>query len=552
MNDNNLRNGGDAAAPSMPSGPASTSWLNSTRTASTPANRNATVASFAAPRATQHPMTMSAFQPSTQQQQQLVQQWMRIMHPQTMLPFHSGLGLSSLQAAGMPLLGLGTLGHSGVALPTSTVSDTTAPTQGLVADDAEIVHAVSNDSSVMGVPVNVGNSEKDVSSGRKTDKDGTPPDRKRKRDEYGDDDGGDGSGAASVGDGDRVNVEESSEFFEGQIFSSEEEFDKAMQERMARTNERYSREKSRARRAGADYESILYRCRRSRKRKKKNELRPNQTSLKCDCTAQIRAAKVLSEDKKTRGPAVEVVKVDLTHTNGCKGGKDTIINECMERRSGRKYDEHVLNHLRREVRSGRYKTGDVQSYLVDSGLKDVTRIEATNLRYRLLKDQTIRGWKYDEQHAAEYAKQQDTLYNEDLAAEIEAGGSESLNNLTSLHRGLEQEEEGYDHRTATDSEGRFSGTAWRTGRMGGRLKKSGKAMLFMDDSRSGINTSGFCFWNLVIVDADGKVGVVLGAMTMSASAEAITWVLQCLKEMSGFDISGITVVMSDLGKTGQY
>ncbi|EJK43672.1 hypothetical protein THAOC_37861 [Thalassiosira oceanica] len=71
----------------------------------------------------------------------------------------------------------------------------------------------------------------------------------------------------------------------------------------------------------------------------------------------------------------------------------------------------------------------------------------------------------------------------------------------------------------------------------------------MDDSRSGINTSGFCFWNLVIVDADGKVGVVLGAMTMSASAEAITWVLQCLKEMSGFDLSGITVVMSDLGAT---
>jgi len=549
MNGNNLRSGGDAAAPFMPSGPAPT-WSNSTMPASTPANHNAAVASFAAPRATQHPMTTSAFQPSTQQQQQqqLVQQWMRTMQPQTMLPFPSGLGLLSLPAAGMPLLG--TLGHSGVVLPTSMLSDTTAPTQGLV-DDAEIVHAVSNDSSVMGVPVNVGNSEKDVSSDRKTEKDGTPPDRKRKRDEYGDDDGG--SGAAGDGDDERV-VEESSEFFVGQIISSEEEFDKAMQERMARTNERFTREASRSKRAGADYESILYRCRRSRakRRNKQNEHRPNQTSLKCNCAAMIRAAKVLSEDKKTRGPTVEVVNVDLTHTNGCKGGEDTIINECMERRSGRKYDEHVLNHLRREVRSGRYKTSDVQSYLVDSGLKDVTRIEATNLRYRLLKDQPIRGWKYDEQHAAEYGKQQDTLYNEDLAAEIEAGGSESLDNLMSLHRGLEQEEEGYDHRTATDSEGRFSGTAWRTGRMGGRLKKSGKAMLFMDDSRSGINTSGFCFWNLVIVDADGKVGVVLGAMTMSASAEAITWVLQCLKEMSGFDISGITVVMSDLGKPGQY
>ncbi|EJK50572.1 hypothetical protein THAOC_30397, partial [Thalassiosira oceanica] len=156
-------------------------------------------------------------------------------------------------------------------------------------------------------------------------------------------------------------------------------------------------------------------------------------------------------------------------------------------------------------------------------MKDVTRVEATNLRYRLLKNLSIRGWEYDEKNAAEYAKQQDTLYNEDLAAEIEAGGVESLTNLMSLHRGLAQEEEGYDYRTATDSEGRFSGTAWRTGRMGGRLKNSGKAMLFMDDSRSGINTSGFCFWNLVIVDADGKVGVVLGAMTMSASADIPTY-----------------------------
>jgi len=36
---------------------------------------------------------------------------------------------------------------------------------------------------------------------------------------------------------------------------------------------------------------------------------------------------------------------------------------------------------------------------------------------------------------------------------------------------------------------------------------------------------------------------------MSASSDAVTWVLQCLKEMAEFDISDITVVMSDLGKS---
>lgn len=344
---------------------------------------------------------------------------------------------------------------------------------------------------------------------------------------------------------------EGPEFYIGQIFPTEEAFDAAVEARVAGTNEKFGREKSSAKRVRRpDYKSILYRCKRGRFNKKRRLNEPCEkitTSYKCGCESLIRAVHKRSDDGLRQW--VEVTCADLEHTNGCKGGEDVDVNKCIETRTGRKYDTNQLNHVRREVRAGRYKTDDVLSWLHDQGLRDVMRKEATNLRYRLLKDLPVRGWEYDEKKDAEYAMQQDVLYNADLAAEISAGGAESLSNLISLHRGLAAEEEGYAYEICTDSETRFSGTAWQTGRMRGRLKKSG-AMLVMDDSRSGINTSGFCFWNLVVVDADGKVGTVMGAMTMSASSDAVKWVLQSLQKMSGLDLSNIiTVLMSDLGKT---
>lgn len=56
--------------------------------------------------------------------------------------------------------------------------------------------------------------------------------------------------------------------------------------------------------------------------------------------------------------------------------------------------------------------------------------------------------------------------------------------------------------------------------------------IFMDDSRSGINDSVFCFWNIIIVDADGKGQTVLVAMTMHASNKAVHFVLSSLVRMT--------------------
>ncbi|KAL7523449.1 hypothetical protein ACHAXR_000185 [Thalassiosira sp. AJA248-18] len=63
----------------------------------------------------------------------------------------------------------------------------------------------------------------------------------------------------------------------------------------------------------------------------------------------------------------------------------------------------------------------------------------------------------------------DFLFNGDLAAEISAGGQGSVDNLRIVHHGLRSEVKGYDSRTTTDSENRFSGTAWQTGRMCSQL-----------------------------------------------------------------------------------
>ena len=103
---------------------------------------------------------------------------------------------------------------------------------------------------------------------------------------------------------------------------------------------------------------------------------------------------------------------------------------------------------------------------------------------------------------------EDYLHNTDLANEVTAGGIESLNNLRTVHEGLTQQIEGYDYRLTTDSEHRFSGTSWQTGRMRARLIAKG-IVIFADDSRSGINTSGFCFWNIMILNQDRKAFCVM-------------------------------------------
>jgi len=247
------------------------------------------------------------------------------------------------------------------------------------------------------------------------------------------------------------------------------------------------------------------------------------------------------------GIVVEIVGIDLRHTNGCTGDNE-LVNKAIKKRRGRNYSDVGLNHLKIEVKAGRYTTHDVKSWLHDQGMKDATLREATNLRYRLMKDMPVKGYEFDEEDSAGLGAMEDYLFNEDLAREVMAGAKESVDNLRIVHKGLKCQVKGYDYRITTDSENRFSGTVWMTGRMRARLRRYG-IFLFLDDSRSGINSSGFCFWNVVVINEEGRVYTVMGAMTMGASNEAVEWLLKMMVEMCP-EVADICIgTMSDLGKS---
>ena len=82
--------------------------------------------------------------------------------------------------------------------------------------------------------------------------------------------------------------------------------------------------------------------------------------------------------------------VNLDHTNGCLGA-DPMLNFVINKLSGRKYPQYALDHLRGEVKSGRYDSYDVVDWLNEKGFKDVTQLEARNLRFCLLKGIPIKG-----------------------------------------------------------------------------------------------------------------------------------------------------------------
>ena len=276
--------------------------------------------------------------------------------------------------------------------------------------------------------------------------------------------------------------------------------------------------------------------------------RPTRTSLKTECGHYISGKHPMKQDMSGRDEdMIEIVGLCLEHTNGCTGC-DKLYNDAIKSRRGRKYTDVALTHLRKEVKAGRYTTHDVKSWLVDQGMKDATLEEATNLRYRLIKDLPIKGWKFaDSKDAVELGAMEDYLFNEDLAREITAGGQASVDNLRIVHSGLRRQVKGYDSRITTDSERRFTATSWQTGRMRTRLRRDG-IFIFIDDSRSGINTCGFCFWNVVVVDQDGRVHTVLGAMTMHASNAAVHWVLSSMVDMCPEAVDIVRGVLSDLGK----
>lgn len=285
-----------------------------------------------------------------------------------------------------------------------------------------------------------------------------------------------------------------------------------------------------------DHQYHRWRCQRHGKsRGKSTGVRPNRTSYKCDCKYYISCVHPKDQDTNLRDTSkLQIVSLNLTHNNGCTMGSDVDMNEAILKRRGRKYDNIFLDSLRREVKSGRYSTYDVRSRLVEAGYKNASLEEATNLRYKILTDKPIKDWvppppdeSRDDEDVAAMKTMEDYLFNEDLANEIRVGGRESIEKMRLLHEGLKSTSPGYDYRIAKDNEGRFTGTAWQTGRMRGRLAKHGD-VLWIDDTRSGVNSSGFAFWNIMIFDSEGKVKFGMGAMTISSEDSAVKWIFQAL------------------------
>ena len=65
-----------------------------------------------------------------------------------------------------------------------------------------------------------------------------------------------------------------------------------------------------------------------------------------------------------REPSViGIFGLKMEHTTGFLGGYELDMNYVLHKRSGQNYTEHVLNHLRTEVKSGRYSTRDVHGWL---------------------------------------------------------------------------------------------------------------------------------------------------------------------------------------------
>lgn len=345
----------------------------------------------------------------------------------------------------------------------------------------------------------------------------------------------------------------------GQRFDTPELFNEAVS--MYATHRQYGirYELGKAKRKNESYNQVYYRwyCRcggAKRVAKPKTEegsrkdMVPQRTStsFKIGCKFKVVANHpfIKQGDSVVRSKSVEIVSICLDHTNGCKGA-DPLLDIAINQRRGKTYSNIHLEHLQKEVTKGRYNTRDCQNWLIEQGYTDTTLKEATNIRYRLIKGLPIKG--YDPPPSDEtYGQILDYLYATDLAAEVTAGGQQSVDNLRLVHNGLKSQIPGYSYRITTDDQRRFSGTVWQTGRMRSRLIRHGK-LIFVDDSRSGISTSNFCFWNVVLIDQDGKVQVAMSGMTMSPSNEAVYWLLSSMVSMTPEAADVVRSMISDLG-----
>ena len=159
----------------------------------------------------------------------------------------------------------------------------------------------------------------------------------------------------------------------------------------------------------------------------------------------------------------------------------------------------------------------------------------------------IKGWDASKFSKEEMGGMQDFLFNKYLAKEVTEGGQKSVDNLEIVHNGLKQHVKGYDFRTTTDDQGCFSGTSWQTGRVKIRLCRNGVS-IFLDDNRSDIISSGFCFCNVVVVDQYGHTEVAMGAMMMTKSEASVFCILSSIVSMNPEAVDIVKALLSDIGK----
>jgi hypothetical protein len=86
-----------------------------------------------------------------------------------------------------------------------------------------------------------------------------------------------------------------------------------------------------------------------------------------------------------------------------------------------------------------------------------------------------------------------------------------------------------------------------SGTMRARLAKFGD-VLFLDDTRSGVTSSGFSFWNVMVVNSEGKILYGMGAMTMTHGDDTVAWVLKSLVSMCTRIQMIAKTTLSDLGE----
>ena len=115
--------------------------------------------------------------------------------------------------------------------------------------------------------------------------------------------------------------------------------------------------------------------------------------MKCHCPFFVSGQEPTLADNSgvDKNGEIIIVGLNLEHDNGCTGNDQT-INNLVDKRGGRKYPVPVLEHLKCEIQAGCYTTGNVQNWLADQGMHHVTLEEATNIRYRIMKNLPIRGW----------------------------------------------------------------------------------------------------------------------------------------------------------------